>query len=303
MTPDGTRDARRLALLRGVVFGLLGAKAALEGAPDLGRLPPDLLAPVLPLSLLPDSARDALLTPAGIVGLRAVTALLCLAAALGRLRGAALLLPLVPLWIDRAFLSSFGYVGHSETALLLGAAALAGLSAVGSAAPRRAETAVLLVLTLGYALTGLHRLAHGTPDVFDADVLRWWAARNATWDCWETDLPFACGAAFADSTHLPRLLAWGFPLVTLLEIASPVVLLSRRFALGWLAGIAAFHLLSLIVLSIFFWENLVLATLLVARHSPDGGTQSDSGASSSSSGPAGSPRAGARTSTSNLPSR
>ncbi|MFG0320367.1 MAG: hypothetical protein ACF8XB_24050 [Planctomycetota bacterium JB042] len=302
MTPDRTPDARRLALVRGVVFGLLGAKAALEGTPELGRLPTELLAPVLPLSLLPDGARDAILSPAGIVALRVVTALLCLAAALGRLRGKALLSPLLPLWLDRAFLSSFGYVGHAESALLLGAAALAGFAAVGSDSPRRAETAVLLMLTLGYALTGLHRVAHGTPDVFDADVLRWWAARNATWDCWETDLPFACGEAFANSPHLPRLLAWGFPLITLLEIASPLVLLSRRFALGWLAGIAAFHLLSLVCLSIFFWENLVLAGLLVARQSA-GGSQSDAGVPSTSPGPAGAAPRGAGRRTSKRSSR
>src|SRR5690606_40093089 len=108
---------------------------------------------------LPDGVLAAVLSPGGIVTVGVVTAVLCGLAALGRLRGPALLLPLAPLWIDRAVLSSFGYVGHAESALLLGAVALALFSASGSVRPERASLAVLLVLTTGYAVTGLYRVA------------------------------------------------------------------------------------------------------------------------------------------------
>jgi hypothetical protein len=40
------------------------------------------------------------------------------------------------------------------------------------------------------------------------------------------------------------------------------VLFFRRFSMAWLAVIAGFHFMTLFAMTIFFWENLLLALAL-----------------------------------------
>jgi hypothetical protein len=54
------------------------------------------------------------------------------------------------------------------------------------------------------------------------------------------------------------LLVLGFPLVTVLEVLSPLCLFHRAFRRAWVAGIALFHLFTLIFMGIFFVHNLLL---------------------------------------------
>jgi hypothetical protein len=47
-----------------------------------------------------------------------------------------------------------------------------------------------------------------------------------------------------------------------MEIASPLILTSRRIRMVWLALIVPFHFMTLFAMNIFFWENLVLIMLV-----------------------------------------
>jgi hypothetical protein len=55
----------------------------------------------------------------------------------------------------------------------------------------------------------------------------------------------------------------GFAVITLVEACSWGILVWRRFRLMWLIVIACFHLLTVIFMNISFWENVVLATVVL----------------------------------------
>ena len=55
----------------------------------------------------------------------------------------------------------------------------------------------------------------------------------------------------------------GFPLVTVVEILSPYCLVSRRFRHFWLVTIFGFHVLTLLLMQIVFWENIILRIVLM----------------------------------------
>ena len=66
------------------------------------------------------------------------------------------------------------------------------------------------------------------------------------------------GLIVANSTFLLVVFKTGFFIITLFEIASPLIFFSRKFRIVWLAVIIPFHFLSLITMKIFFWENTIL---------------------------------------------
>jgi uncharacterized membrane protein len=56
----------------------------------------------------------------------------------------------------------------------------------------------------------------------------------------------------------------GFVVVTVLEVLAPLCLFSRRFRLLWLGVMVPFHVATLFLMKIFFWQNLILLVLLLA---------------------------------------
>jgi hypothetical protein len=62
---------------------------------------------------------------------------------------------------------------------------------------------------------------------------------------------------------LSGILSAGFAVITLVEILSPFCLLSRTFRRIWLVSMLAFHVLTLLLMQIFFWENVVLILVLM----------------------------------------
>ncbi len=48
-----------------------------------------------------------------------------------------------------------------------------------------------------------------------------------------------------------------------MEILSPLVLISTWFRRAWLAVILPFHVLTLLSMNIFFWENMILIVVFL----------------------------------------
>src|SRR5690606_27023043 len=53
-------------------------------------------------------------------------------------------------------------------------------------------------------------------------------------------------------------LTLGFVVTTLFEASAPLLLVSRVFRMVWLPCMAVFHVMTLFLMNILFWENLVL---------------------------------------------
>lgn len=115
--------------------------------------------------------------------------------------------------------------------------------------------AVALVLCFTYSFIGIRRVAFGGIEVFTGDALLTSLALRS----------LEYGPFDFDYGLLPLRMPWlafaakiGFVVVTIFEILSPFVLISRRFRYAWLAVILSFHFATLFTMNIFFWENVVL---------------------------------------------
>jgi hypothetical protein len=114
---------------------------------------------------------------------------------------------------------------------------------------------VALSVVIPYTYIGVNRLQEGGIGIFTGDAL-------------PNYIRFACGYApneacvrFGALLGVPWVvvgLKTGFVLTTCFEVGSALALVSLRFRVVWLVVIVAFHLLTLISMNIFFWENLTL---------------------------------------------
>jgi hypothetical protein len=60
----------------------------------------------------------------------------------------------------------------------------------------------------------------------------------------------------------------GFLLVTVFEACSPLALLSATFRRSWLVVMLAFHLSTLVLMNIVFWENMLLLAVVFGPRWP-----------------------------------
>lgn len=119
---------------------------------------------------------------------------------------------------------------------------------------------MLAASLLCYTFIGVHRVVHGDTAVFNGESLRsWLVVRSQD----QTPLGFKLGLHVANTPALFMLYKIGFVFTTLVELLSLLCLYSRRFAIAWLAYMTVFHLLSLVTLNIFFWENTILLWFLM----------------------------------------
>lgn len=112
---------------------------------------------------------------------------------------------------------------------------------------------IQLLFALSYFLPTLAKLRFSGPDWFTADNIRYYATGNFTvtgapFALWVASRPLAC-----------RVIALG---TLLLEALSPLVVVSTRFALVFIAAALAFHLGILLTIGYFF-PSLPLLLLLV----------------------------------------
>ena len=73
---------------------------------------------------------------------------------------------------------------------------------------------------------------------------------------------FDLGLMVAASPALMILFKTGFFAITLFEVTSLFTLVNRPFRFIWMGVMVPFHLLSLLTMNIFFWENVILILVL-----------------------------------------
>jgi hypothetical protein len=262
-----------LRLLRTVVFGTWFLRVAFKPLQDAALIPASLDQPVSVMRLVPHDLYPLIHSTAFLYGLKAA-ALVCFALVIAGIA----LRPMMVL--SCVFMTLFaaiwrGFAGHIDhesilihlAGILLTLFALADkrLESKGQAWPAGAPTqagvpmtAVLALLALVYTMVAIYRLAHGTPEVWTSHSLTFWALRNA----YETVEPMAGWGKFViQYPWLARMLELGFPLVTFIELTAFAILFSQWFRWVFLAVMVPFHLLSLFVLDVFFWENMMLYVL------------------------------------------
>jgi hypothetical protein len=116
-------------------------------------------------------------------------------------------------------------------------------------------TLCALALVLPYTYIGLNRLLEGGIEVLTGHavaVYMWHdSVRYSTYG-------FEVMPSLLDVPWVLATVKVGFGTTTCLEVCSGFVLFSRTFRLAWVGGMVAFHLMTIVCMNIFFWENLLL---------------------------------------------
>lgn len=294
-------SAERLATLRVVVFAIWFVRIATTPVQQYTQLPSDLIEPVGLIRVLPVEAM--LSSPSLLLTLKGLALAGCLACALGMRpwRALAVLTVLLIVWHDGSMKSIQGLVNHGQLAvlytafILMLAPAADALSVPRWIALRRGRApqplttsdpwryggplaASALTVVMAYTFIGMRRLIWGGPEVFtDGSVQRWVAARSLQYSGYDIDT----GLLVLELPGAGWLLATVMLVATVFEAASLVALWSPRFRLFWLSVMVPFHVSTLFVMNIFFWENLILLAVLLI-----GVRSSNSAPSEGAAGPA-----------------
>ncbi len=278
MIHDGT-TSRGAGFVRAWVFSLWALYLAGNMPHKLAEFPREQFQPPGLLRILPDSFYDILLTTAGLQTMKWVLMAGLIACAVGVRPWKAVAIPTVLLLtlqqgIPRGF---FAYVNHKELSAMYATYVLAMFPATGfspfSLAASKARTkadeatnrfmmALLsTVLLVPYCLIALRRLSKNDWTFWGSDLLPTYLARNSFSESWYG--LGAIGQMVLRSSWLTFAVEAGFFLVTIFELLAPLCLIHRRFRHVWLVVMAGFHLSTLFLMDIFFWESLLLFPVLL----------------------------------------
>lgn len=267
-------SADRLAVVRIAVFGIWFVIIATTPVSNYTLLPPELVEPAGIMRLLPMEA--LLASEPLLIGLKVAGLVLTLACMLGvrPWRPIALAAVLMIVWHDGAMKSVQGYVNHAQIVAMYVAVILAVSPAADARSIYRVRTVrdgpwtyggpllvSAFVTATTYSFIGVRRLTVGGAEVFtDGSVERWVAARSQQHAAYSFDV----GLDAIEVPGVALLLSLGMVLVTVAEASFLLVLRFPRFATWWLVVLVPFHLVTVVLLTIPFWENLVLLLVLFA---------------------------------------
>jgi hypothetical protein len=262
---------RLLRLARGGIVGLWMFKLLLDPLWRLAGLPRELFKPTGVLRLFAPGLVDWQLSATGLTMLWAGTLVFLTLSFFFTRPPLALSAAAFLLTVYSSLIRSYGPAVHTDIPLLLAVYALVAFAWADLLAPARTEAerrarasypliAILAMLTLSYCLVGINRMATGSIHVFtgstmevfaiDASLRGYYFNTNVGWH-----LPQWPVAAF---------MLWsGFPVVTLFEILAPLCLAWPRFRWIFIPFMLSFHLLSLVFMNIFFFDDMLLYLLLV----------------------------------------
>jgi hypothetical protein len=270
---------RLLRLARLGIFALWIVKLLLDPLWRLAELPRELLQPVGVLGLLPTSALDALMTPGGLTTLWIVTLLALVVTLTNKAFAVTSTFAAILLTVYASVIRSFGPAVHTDIVLLLAVYALAGFAWAdciqfkwsGKKMPGTSSSyplaTIVAMLCLSYCLVGLDRAIAGGVSVFTGDTMETW-----TVDASLRGYYFNTNIGW----HVPQwplvvfMLRAGLPVITLFEITAPLCLAWPRYRWIFIPVMLSFHLLSLVFMNIFFFDDIFLYLLLVdwSRHYP-----------------------------------
>lgn len=174
--------------------------------------------------------------------------------------------------LDTAMKSIGSYTNHAQILVLLLALLLPFFPAADSLSVHRRPPpdrspwlyrvplmVAATIIVASYTFIGARRLFTGGITIYlDDSIVRWVVAR--TLEEGAHDVSF--GLRILDYPWLAVPLALGMVVTTAVEILSPLALVKPRFRWVWLAVIVGFHLSTLFLMNIFFWENLILLAVL-----------------------------------------
>jgi len=255
-----------VTVVRKWVFGLWLCKTATEPLHLLAELPAEAFVALGVWKLLPAPVWQALHSAAFLTTIRVATVLCLACVLLGRLPRLSAVAACVLLTFSQAYVRSFGYINHAELPLLYAAYVLTLFQIADRRAVPEANlsgaplTTIAALLLFTYALTASFRLSAGGLDAFRADTLIVWTLYDAHFT---TYYRWTLGRDILDYPVLVEALKVGFPFVTLVELMAPLGLVSRAVRFTFLAVMIPFHLATLFLMNILFWENLALFPLLL----------------------------------------
>lgn len=265
----------RLALVRVVVFCLWLWELARDPFERLARLPDAWFQAHGPWLLVPASFVSAIWDETLLAGLRGLT-LGCVAMALLGVRRPQTwaLIAAAFVTLSTAFVRGFGHVDHGQVQLLIVTWVLA-LSPAWSAfalstahtprpSPEEARWSFCLlaaVFAFPYFETAAHRLAREGAAMFWSPSIQHFMVRDSQV---LDDFSFELGPRLAQQASWIPLFNLAFAAVTVAELLAPLAHLQRRLAIGWLAVMLPFHLLSPVLMHVAFTDNVVLMLTIYA---------------------------------------
>jgi hypothetical protein len=264
---------RLLRLTRLGIFALWIVKLLLDPLWRLAEMPRELFQPVGILALLPATAINELLTWNGLAALLVFTLGVLVLALTDKAFPVVSTVAAVLLTAYSSLIRSFGPAVHTDIVLLLAVYALAGFTWADWIALRfggkksrpdawnsHPLVTIVAMLCLSYCLVGLNRTVAGGAHVFTGDTMEAW--------CIDAGLR---GYYFNTNIgwHIPEwpwavfMLRSGLPVITFFEITAPLCLASSHYRWVFIPVMLSFHLLSLVLMNIFFFDDMFLYLLLV----------------------------------------
>ncbi len=257
---------RLLRLARLGVFGLWAVKLLLDPLWRLAGLPRELFLPTGVLAIFPAPFVEDLLSTPGLTALWIGTMALLAAALTNRLFPLTSALAALALTVYSSLIRGFGPPVHTDIVLLLAVYAWALFSWADALARKKgAESSAPLVtivalLCLSYTFVGINRLLLGGPRLFTGDTMEVWTIDASLRGYYfNTNL----GWHVSEWPWVVLFLKLGLPAITFFEITAPLCLLWPRYRWIFIPVMLSFHLLSLVFMNIFFFDDMLLYLLLV----------------------------------------
>jgi hypothetical protein len=259
-----------LRLVRIGVFALWIVKLLLDPIWRLAALPTELFHPTGLLAWLPAEIFTHPWSPELLVAFWLTTLLVLLAALTNRAFPLVSALAAILLTAYSSLIRGFGPAVHTDIILLLAVYALALFSWADGAQKKFGRTnagdsssypiiTIVALLCLTYCLVGLNR-SIAAPRVFIGNSMEIW-----TIDASLRGYFFNTNIGW----HLPQwpavvfFLRLGLPVITFFEISAPLCLISSPYRWIFIPTMLSFHLLSLVLMNIFFFDDMLLYLLLI----------------------------------------
>jgi hypothetical protein len=257
-----------LRLVRLGVFALWIVKLLLDPVWRLADLPVDLYRPVGFLAWLPS---DFFANPALLTGLWLATLVVLVLGLIDRAFPLVSLVAAILLTGYSSFVRGFGPAVHTDIVLLLAVYALSlfswadwkqqkfGGTKIGDSWSSFPIITIVALLCLTYCLVGLNR-----------GIVSYRAFTGNSMEIWTIDASLR-GYYFNTGIgrHIPQwptvllFLRLGLPVITLFEITAPLCLISSHYRWIFIPTMLSFHLLSLVLMNIFFFDDIFLYLLLI----------------------------------------
>ena len=260
-----------LRLARLGIFALWIFELLFDPIWQLADVPHELFDPAGMLSRWPLAWQDALLTPTGLISLWVATILACVLCCTNRAFPLTATLAAILLTIYSSLVRSFGPAVHTDIVLLLAVYALAGFAWADCFTRKPWKNSayplitIVILLCTAYSLVGINRAVSGGIGVFTGDTMEAWTVDAGMRGYYfNTDI----GWRIPEWPLVVFVLRCGLPVVTMFEITAPLCLAWPHYRRVFIPVMLSFHLLSLVLMNIFFYDHMLLYLLLIdwSRH-------------------------------------